>query len=369
MTPDPGPAVSDGEREGATGADRGSRNRPIGIPPLVASGIHPVAETQAGGMAAVPRSFRLRWLLGQPISLAFVVLTLAGVLGQTVGQHVLSPPLDVVDRFGVRLVDLAAGEWWRVLSAAFVSSAGWPHALLNVTGALLVATAVEREHGSRAVASVFAVSAPAAFAAGVWGHGVHWLSAGGSGLVLGCAGFIVARWSTSSRFARTGASLVLATTFAVPAVLSLGGVEPRGSWPAHLGGFVAGAALGLVPGRHLRSMSAAVAAVAVVSLLPLFLPLLPGTAEIVGCHAPSRSTAARGPETRVLFVSDRSDVAVRWISPMGEPGEKYFFTDDRRGQMPWYAYKGALYEVVDARDRCLMRVRAARWTSEVHIPQ
>jgi hypothetical protein len=68
-----------------------------------------------------------------------------------------------------------------------------------------------------------------------------------------------------------------------------------------------------------------------------------------------------------LFRSDRSDVAVRWISPTGVPGDKYFFTDDRRGRMPWYGYEGALYEVVDAKGDCVVRARATRWTSTVNI--
>lgn len=139
--------------------------------------------------------------------------------------------------------------------------------------------------------------------------------------------------------------------------------------PAHLGGFVAGAAVGFVPARGRRLTAAAAVLLAGVSLLPLLVPLLPGRAEIVGCRATSTSASARGPETRVLFVSDRSDVAVRWISPKGDPGEKHFFTPDRRGRMRWYAYTGALYEVVDANDRCLLRVRALRSTSEVYIPR
>ena len=327
-----------------------------------------VAGTAAGGVAEGRDVVRVRRFLAQPLTLAFVVLTFAGVLAQSAGLVVLSRRLDVVDRFGIRLVDVAAGEWWRVLSAAFVSSFGWPHALVNVIGALLVAGAVEREEGSRTLATVLAASAAAAFAAGVWGHGVHWLSAGGSGFVLGCAGFIVAGWSTASRLARTGAVLVLGATFALPATLSLVGIEPRGSWQAHLGGLVAGAAVGLVSARHRWLSSGSVVAVAVASLLPLLVPLLPGPAEVVGCDTSSRSTPERGSDTRLLFVSDRSDVAVRWISRKGEPGEKYSFTSDRRGYMPWYGYQGDLYEVVDRKDRCVMRVRATRSTSEIHVP-
>lgn len=186
--------------------------------------------------------------------------------------------------------------------------------------------------------------------------------------MLGCAGFIVAGWSTASRLARTGAVLVLGATFALPAALSLVGIEPRGSWPAHLGGLVAGAAVGLVSARHRWLSSGSVVAVAVASLLPLLVPLLPGPADVVGCDTSSRSTPERGSDTRLLFVSDRSDVAVRWISRQGEPGEKYFFTSDRRGYMPWYGYQGDLYEVVGRKDRCVMRVRATRSTSEIHVP-
>lgn len=322
----------------------------------------PAADADAG------RSHdRSRWVRAQPAVLAFVLLTVSGVLWQTAAQHVVSPRLDVVDRYGVRLVDVAAGEWWRLLSAAFISSEGWPHALLNVAGVMLVAGPLERERGTRKVVILFVVSAAAAFAAGVWWHGAHWLSAGGSGLVLGCAGFIAARWATVSRQARVGAALVIAVTFALPAALSLAGIEPRGSVPAHLGGFAAGAVVGLVPARRLLPTAAAVMTLAVASILPLLMPLFPEEAEVVGCNTDSSSASARGPETRILFVSDRSDVAVRWISPTGEPGDKHFFTGDRRGQMPWYTYEGALYEIVDADDRCLVRARATRSTSTVNI--
>ena len=328
-----------------------------------------MAGTAADGVAGTSRNTRAEWLVAQPATVAFIGLTLAGVLLQSAGQHVVAPPLDVVDRYGIRLVDVAAGEWWRVLTASFVSAAGWPHALLNAAGALLVAGPVEREGHSRAVGLVFAGSAAVAFAAGVWGHGLHWLSAGGSGLVLGCAGFIVARWSCASRLARTGAAVVLGATFVVPAALSIVGVESRGSAPAHVGGFVAGAAIGLVPVRHRGLTAAAVVTLAVLSLLTAVVPLLPGDAQVVGCGTAARSASARGSETRLLFVSDRTDVAVRWISPAGKPGAKHYFTADRRGRMPWYAYTGALYEVVDSHDRCLLRVRAAQSTSTVHIPE
>lgn len=306
----------------------------------------------------------------QPAVVVFTVLTLFGALWQTASHRLLSPPLDIVDRFGVRLVDLAAGEWWRLLTAAFVSSAGWPHALLNIAGAGLVARPLEREHGTGNAVLVLTTSAAAAFASGVWGHGVHWLSAGGSGLVLGCAGFVTARWRASSRQAKVGAVLVLAATFALPVALAVAGVEPRGSAPAHLGGFVAGVVVGFSSARgHVFRAVAGVAAISLGSGLVLLVPLLPGEPDIVSCNDDAVSWSTRGAETRLLFRSSRRDVAVRWISPRATPGNKFIFTGDRRGRMPWYAYEGALYEVVDASDRCLLRARATRWTSAVDIPR
>lgn len=312
----------------------------------------------------------VRW---QPGAATFSVLTLGGALWQSIGHEALSPPIDVVDRYGVRLVDAAAGEWSRFLTAAFLSSAGWPHAILNVAGAALVARPLEREHETRVLIWVFFASAVAAFAGGVHGHGVHWLSAGGSGLILGCAGFVTARWATSSRQARVGAAVVLIATFAVPAMLATAGYEPRGSVPAHLGGFVAGVVVGLLwPQRRLLVAVAAVGPLAVGSTVPLLVPLLPGPPEMVGCRSDSASRFARGGETRLTFRSAPSDVAVRWISPTGEPGDKYFSTSlppTVAAGCPGNAYEGAIYEVVDSDDRCVLRARAARQTSAVDIPR
>src|SRR5687767_12348595 len=128
---------------------------------------------------------RRRRLSAAPAASVFALLTIAGALWQSAGRHLVSPPLDVVDLAGARVVDIAAGEWWRLASAAFVSSAGWPHAGLNVVGTWLTGRPLERERGTRVAVVVFSTSAVAAFAAGAWGHGVRWLSAGGSGVVLG----------------------------------------------------------------------------------------------------------------------------------------------------------------------------------------
>jgi hypothetical protein len=57
---------------------------------------------------------------------------------------------------------------------------------------------------------------------------------------------------------------------------------------------------------------------------------------------------------------------VHWLSAGGS-GPAYAFSPERRGRMPWYGYRGAVYEVLDSRGSCLMRVRATQATSTVRI--
>ncbi|MGQ0432504.1 MAG: rhomboid family intramembrane serine protease [Microthrixaceae bacterium] len=295
------------------------------------------------------------------------MLTLAGVALQSLGREFITPPFNVVDRSGARLVDIAAGEWSRVLTAAFVSSFGWPHALLNVAGAVLVARPLERRCGTRVLVTVFVASAVAAFSAGVLGHGVHWLSAGGSGFVLGCAGYLTARWSRCGQIERVAIVVVLATTFALPAIEFALGEPTRWSLPAHAGGFAAGLFVGIAGSRRAQAAVAlAVTVMSVAALLPTFLPLLPGEPHVMKCRGDARS-ATTGADTRIMYLSDRDDISIRALSPTGRPVPGYVFSPERRGRMPWYGYSGAVYEVLDSHGTCLMRVRATRATSTVRI--
>lgn len=303
-----------------------------------------------------------------PASLTFAGLTVLGVTCQSLGRVTVTPHVDVVDRFGARLVDVAAGEVWRLMTAPFVSAAGWPHALLNIAGGFLVVWPLERRRGTRTVVVVLVASAAAAFASGVWGHGAHWLSAGGSGLVLGCAGFLTARWSTTGPHGRAGVGLVLMATFVLPVVAGALGHAPRGSLPAHAGGFLAGLGVGLASAHGLaRSAAVAVTCIAALATLPRLVPLLPDRASVLPCDTRSTSSSRPGTATRLLFRSDSDDFSVRGIGPRGEPGPAHPFSPERRGRMPWYGYSGAVYEVIDRDGGCVMRVRATRATSTVRI--
>ncbi len=215
---------------------------------------------------------------------------------------------------------------------------------------------------------VLVTSAAGAFAAGVWGHGPHWLAAGGSGLVLGCAGFLTACWSTTDRHGRVGVCLVLGSTFVLPGVAGALGYTPSGSLPAHAGG-LAGRPGRRLCFRHRLALAAglAVTCIAVLGTLPRLMPLLPEPAVVLPCD--DRSTSSHAPWHRdpSVFRSDSDQFSVRGIRPSGEPGVDYAFSPERRGRMPWYGYSGAVYEVIDRDGGCVMRVRATRATSTVRI--
>jgi len=141
-----------------------------------------------------------------------------------------------------------AGEWWRLFTATWLH-ADLPHLASNAGfGFLLLALAMGR-HGT-------GVGLLAAWLAGVVGnlfslilHGAAHQSLGASGVVMGALGLL----------ATPGRSLVGPTTSRSKTVLTalagtlllfvLLGVSPESDVAAHLGGFVAGLALGWLLAR------------------------------------------------------------------------------------------------------------------------
>jgi hypothetical protein len=233
---------------------------------------------------------------------------------------------------------------------------GWPHALLNCAGFVLVARPVERRCGVWTACAVFVASATAAFGAGVFGHGPVWLAAGGSGAVLGFAGFIAARPGQFATGDRVAVVVVLAVTFLPPVLLPLVGVSPPGSLPAHAGGLMAGVVLGCAAEFWVP------AAVVIVSASVVVLAVVapshrPRKADVVACAAGLRSSPAHiGARTRVMFVNrtDR-DAFVYWINYQGlvEYGATVRHTTSfGRDRLPFYGHDGAVYAVVDAAGSC-----------------
>ncbi|MFI6579100.1 rhomboid family intramembrane serine protease [Nocardiopsis sp. NPDC050513] len=228
---------------------------------------------------------------GRAVSKPYVTWTIlgliaAGYLAQTVTA---ASPLSVggsplVWEFGMRgfgvtqngeAFGVLSGEWYRLVSAAFLHG-GIFHLLFNGYAMFLLGTQLERwlGHGRFLALWVLGAVAGSVLTALVEPYG---FAVGASGAIFALFGavFVIGR--------RLGLDLrMVAALLAVNLVLTF--TVPNISWTAHIGGLVAGLALGAVfaylPSRNAgptrRTVVHAVAAAAFAALLAAALLVLPG---------------------------------------------------------------------------------------------
>jgi rhomboid protease GluP len=127
---------------------------------------------------------------------------------------------------------VAAGEWWRVLSATLVH-ADPVHILVNMITVVTLGFPVERILGTRRMLAVSLVSALGS-AAMVLALGFDQPVVGASGMILGWAGVLLPVINRESR-----QQLLMQLVLVV--IISL---QRYVSWQGHLGGFLAGLACG-----------------------------------------------------------------------------------------------------------------------------
>jgi membrane associated rhomboid family serine protease len=164
------------------------------------------------------------WLIG--INAAVYVLGIAaGVLGWDT---------NLVRQFGMQPVFIAVGgEWWRLITAAFLHG-GLLHILFNMYALYLLGPAIERVLGSARFLVLYLVAALGGSAASFAFGSPASISVGASGAIFGLMGALLI---VGQRFRRdvTEVLVLLGVNFAI------GFVVPSIDWRAHLGGAVAGA--------------------------------------------------------------------------------------------------------------------------------
>jgi membrane associated rhomboid family serine protease len=193
------------------------------------------ARTTFGGR--LPSGAYVTWTLLAVIAAGFLAQQLQSVLDD-------GPPLSTflgmvglaVAPWG-ELIGVAVGEWYRLLTAAFLH-VGWLHLAFNALALFIVGPQLERVLGHGRYAALWILSA---LGGSVLGYVVvpGSLSVGASGAIFGlfAATLIVGRrLGVDTRMIVVLIAVNLVITFAVPGI----------AWYAHIGGLVTGGVLALV---------------------------------------------------------------------------------------------------------------------------
>jgi rhomboid protease GluP len=139
---------------------------------------------------------------------------------------------------------IAAGQWWRLLTAMFLH-AGLLHIAFNGYALWLFGNVVEDEFGSPSTAAIFFVTG---FLASVTSYAfgpIADLGVGASGAIFGIFGAFIAYNYRRRHLAMAAANLRTAVMLIVlNALLALG--LSTIDWRAHVGGLVSGVAAGFV---------------------------------------------------------------------------------------------------------------------------
>jgi len=154
------------------------------------------------------------------------------------------------DRFNLRTVGrvdsaaLAQGQWWRLFTALWLH-ADVGHLAANATIGLVLLGLVMGRYGT-------GVGLLAAYLTGAGGNLMAWLlgppphlSLGASGMVMGCLGLLSVQSFSFLRQNPQSPKLLISAIAAGAMLFVLFGLAPETDVLAHLGGFLAGLALGI----------------------------------------------------------------------------------------------------------------------------
>lgn len=188
------------------------------------------------------------WLIGMATGFGGIAARFALLSGNLGGQ-----PVGVAD-----------GEWYRLLTAAFVHEQPW-HLALNMYALWILGRMLEPVLGRWRFVTLYLLSALGGAAASLLAPGV--ISYGASGAVFGLMGalFVVLR-----RFGRdvTAVLVILAIN------VVFGFVVPGIDWRAHFGGLITGAVLAFAFAHAPRAHRALVSAVACAAMLMVIIAMV-----------------------------------------------------------------------------------------------
>ncbi len=219
--------------------------------PICVDCVHPAAVGQKCPECAAPqgRSTVVTARQISPSAGAPVAIGLLAVNVAIAAVGIVAPDawLDLLQRFAYATPLVEQGEWWRVLTAAFlhspVTTSPW-HLLFNMWALYVFGPQLERQVGSVPFALLYLGSAAGGSALMLL-LGSQGIAVGASGAIFGLFGAWVAaslraRHTLAGRANLNNLLLLLAINLALPLFI------PRVAWEAHVGGLVVGFAVASV---------------------------------------------------------------------------------------------------------------------------
>jgi rhomboid protease GluP len=169
---------------------------------------------------------------------------------------------------------VANGEWWRMFTVVLVHAGGITHILFNMWALYTLGPQIEREVGAGPFLALYLSTAAAGSAFAFHLGDLSDVSVGASGAIFGLFGIWLAS-AVRRRNTRVGRAILNQLGFLLLINAAIPFFIRNVSWQGHLGGLVAGFALGWTWSQLrgdnaglLRTLSAvAVAAVSVISVL------------------------------------------------------------------------------------------------------
>jgi membrane associated rhomboid family serine protease len=145
----------------------------------------------------------------------------------------------LIEQFALVPFWVAEGEWWRLLTSAFLHAQGGGlplHILFNMWALVVLGPQLEQALGRVRFAAVYFLSALAGSTLVMWVSGMGEATIGASGAIFGLFGatFVLAR-----RLRLNTTWLVVIIALNLVMTFTVSGI----SWGAHVGGLIAGAAL------------------------------------------------------------------------------------------------------------------------------
>jgi membrane associated rhomboid family serine protease len=237
---------------------------PVGFqcPECINEGARTVRQptTVLGGQVRERSDLVTKILIGTNV--AVWLLTMVVGAGEVAGRF----GLYAIAGFDGQPVGVLDGEWYRMLTAAFVHEQFW-HIGLNMYALWVLGGMLEPVLGRWRFTALYLVSALGGSAASLLGLGIGNLSYGASGAVFGLMGalFVVGR-----RFGRDVSSVLVILAINVVFGFVVSGID----WRAHLGGLVTGTALAYVFAHAPRKRRTVVSATACVAMVGLIVALV-----------------------------------------------------------------------------------------------